>query len=109
MSSKSGGVIGNIRADGDQGRTLMVDTKRLSRYLKVITNIANRKDGKTSYIPIDYRNCRASDFEDQGIESDPLKLKRLCPHIEKMSETYNVKNGYSATERNSFSVQIEKC
>jgi hypothetical protein len=99
-------MIDKIRKDGDHesGSFVSVDINKLSRYLKVVTNVAQRANGETKYIAIEFRNCRAEDFEAHGIESDELKEKRLCPDMDLMQDYLSVKNGYLASERHSFSI-----
>ena len=43
------------------------------------------------------------------MEVDTLKLKRLCADKPRMKKYMQIKNGYSADERVSFSIQINKC
>ena len=66
----------------------------------------------SKYWVSDFRRCTQEDFDRNGYVGElPLELEKiLCPDIDKLTDEYRLKNGYSnVIERSSFSLEIITC
>ena len=87
----------------------------MKRYVIPRLKVRTRENGVSTYVRMDWRKCKISDFEQMGVtvnEKDKNSYEaRLCPDVSQMlKHLYRIKNTYGdQKERISFSVEIEKC
>lgn len=70
------------------------------------------KNGKTSNLISEFKNCAKEDFEINGYTSE-IAIgvdKLLCPDVEGLKDKYKLRNGYDQrNDRTAISLEIISC
>ena len=70
------------------------------------------KNGKTSNIITEFRNCKKEDFENNGYKNDMAigASNLLCPDVGGLADKYKLRNGYDQrNDRTAISLEIISC
>ena len=70
------------------------------------------KNGKTSNVIREFKNCIKEDFENNGYKHDIAigASKLLCPDVENLKDEYKLRNGFDQrNDRTAISLEIISC
>ena len=70
------------------------------------------KNGKTSNVISEFKNCKQEDFHLNGYRNEiPIGIEKLlCPDVEHLKDDYKLRNGYDQrNDRTAISLEIISC
>jgi len=89
-----------------------LDYQKLSKYIQIQLSIRSQRNNVSTYLTTDFRQCTASDFENNGyVGKIPIGVDYIfCPETEKIKDFYKLNNGYyDHIETDSFSIEMISC
>jgi hypothetical protein len=104
--------LGLLEKEAEKKGKILIDTLKLSSFIEFVVNTRYKVNSASKSVLTPFRPCVKEDFTKNGIEESKLNSisYRICPDFKEGNENFKVKNSYqNETERQSFSVDLNKC